>query len=170
MDPAFLVALAVVACVGLPAALVNWTARALVANYAIVTGVWLATREAPLTSEQALQIAVIADYLVLVVIFIKPADEGEPTPGALGWARDWWLGRSWWDKAVVCLFLPSWISYSVTLPPDWAFWPAWTAGVLQLFAAGGEALEGWRRGRAQAETDDPTDLPMRRQGLAVNEC
>lgn len=164
-----LVALGLVATVGIASALKNWTALALVWNYIIVTGTWWVTRGAPLSPEETHQVAIMADYMVLVVIFVKVNNDCEPSPGPWGWLKDCWPHSTWWDKAVVVLFLPSWISYAVPMPSHWAYWIAWTAGVLQLFAAGGEALENWRRGRAQVDDDNPTDLSSSRQGLRY-EC
>lgn len=164
MDGPSLVALVLVVIVGGLSMLKNRTAAALVANYAIVMGFWLAT------GERSLHAAILADYLVLIVIFTKQTDIYPPSPGALGWAKDWWRQLTWWDKAVLWLFLPSWFTYAVILPPVWAYWIAWVAGVLQLFAAGGEAVERWRRGRALAKAHDPTDLSMRRVGMAVRGC
>jgi hypothetical protein len=155
----------VVLLIGLPSMLKNWTAVALVFSW--LTGVaW-----SQVTGEGLpLQGDILRDCAVLIVIFTKVHNGCDPSPGPWGWLRDCWPHTSRWDKVVVILLLPMWATYAFALNPWAAYWILWTAGLLQFFAAGAEALGQWRRGRARAEADNPTDLPMSRQGIAVNEC
>lgn len=156
----------VVLCIGLPSMLKNWTAVALVASWLIGVAWKQATGEG-----FPLQLEIVRDYMVLIVIFLKAPDKkGEPSPGALGWAKDWWLELSRWDKAVICLFAPMWFTYAVPLDPQAAYWISWGAGIAQFVAAGAEAVERWRRGRVQTKAHDPTDLSMRRYGLVGHGC
>lgn len=150
----------VVLFVGLPSMLKNWTAVALVFSWLMGVAWTQATGEGlPLQGD------ILRDFMVFVVIFTKVQNDCARSPGPWGWLRDCWPQASRWDKAVVILFLPMWATYAFTMDPWAVYWIRWTAGVLQFLAAGAEALELWRRGRARAEADNPTDAPMSRQGL-----
>ena len=165
MDTPSLAVWVVVLCIGLPSMLKNWTAVALVASWLIGIAWTEATGEGlPLQGD------VLRDFMVLTVIFTKMREDCEPTPGPWGWVRDCWPQLSREDKTIVCLFGPMWLTYAVRMDPMLAYEIAWSAGVLQFLFAGAEALEHWRRGRAQAGVNHPTDPSMSRQGLVGNEC
>lgn len=161
-----LVMLLLALSVGIASIRRNWTGIALALSWAAGFAMWRLTGEGvPLKME------VIRDYCVLIVIFVKTsARDCIPFGGLLGQARACWVQLSWWDKAVVCLFVPMWITYAVAMDPRTAYWISWTAAVLQFMAAGAEAFEHWRRGRARMEAADPTDRSLRRSGLVRHEC
>lgn len=142
----------VVLFIGAPAAFKNWTALALVYSWLVgVAWTQMVGEGIPMGGD------IVRDLMVMVAVCVKANDDCDPSPGPLGWARDCLVQLSWCDRVVLVLFIPMWITYAVDLDPWLTYWTRWGAGIGQFVAAGIEALVLWRRGRAQAKLDDPTD-------------
>lgn len=102
---------------------------------------------------------VMADILVLMAIACKTEScDLSPYGGFWHRVRCKFLERSHWDQIVVAIFPLVWIAYVANISPTVQWWALWFLALMQLFAAGGEALDDhltWRM--ANAPKPNPSD-------------
>jgi hypothetical protein len=159
-----IIAYAAVLFIGIPSMLRNWTAVALVGSFLVIHFAWI------LTGTGSLALDIIADYAVVIAIFLK-VEARDCSPFAIwGQFRGCWreLGRA--DKIVLALFAPAWTAYAIDIS-DWLrYWILWGAGMLQFAAAGVEAFAVWRGARGGKQLGAHPADPVLRWGLVGNEC
>ena len=138
-----LVMWAVVAGVGFPAAFRNRTALALCGSWLLAEIIVRRTGEnLPVPLYFAL------DYLVLLVIFIKPETRDcSPYRTFADQVKALWRERSHSDVIVAGIFPLMWIVYVVGIGDFYRWWMLWGLVQLQFFAAGWEAFSLWAAGR-----------------------
>jgi hypothetical protein len=149
MSPAELVYLAVVLLVGLPSALRNWTAAALVLCYFFMQGSYYG-----LGITYPRPVSVLADVTVMLLIYAKqPVCDLTPYKNWKGWLAAWWLERSFWDRVILTLFPVGWCFYAIASEP---WWPLYVVSLAQFIAAALDAFETYRSSRsAKAGTVAP---------------
>ena len=150
---------AVVIGVGLPAALRNPTAFALVVSWAAGQGVWMLTG-----NNLPLKAYFIADLTVIAIIYAKTIIGCGPKTYD-GLAHQLWCmiaDLSPWDRAIVALFVfGCWPAYVLSLD-EWTKWYLLFAiSIGQFLLAGGEAFVSWREAKRAdpAEPDTPSSGP-----------
>lgn len=134
MSNAELIYAAAVVLIGLPAALRNWTAAALVLAYVFMQGSYygLGLVYPPIVS-------FLTDLTVIAMIYVKPpARDLWPYENRRQQLAALWLERSFWDRLIITLFPVGWIFYAFATAPWWALY--WIS-LAQLIPAGMEAFE-----------------------------
>lgn len=141
----------VVAGIGLPAAFRNWTALAL-------CWTWLVAEVFCRFTNTNLPIGLyfILDYLVLLVIFIKPEiRDCSPYKNFAEQAQALWRERSMSDVIVASIFPLMWVIYLVDIGDFYRWWMLWGLVQLQFLAAGWEAFSLWLVRRKVRGTKPP---------------
>lgn len=157
-----LVILGVVLLVGVPASFRNPTAAALVASWAFGQGVWLATGD-----NLPLRAYVMTDIAVLVVVACKPLKFRGPYTSIRRQFRGVFIERSAWDRIVIAIFPVMWALYVLTVGDKFKWYALWALAIIQILAAGGEALQSWLAARkANAGQAAATDDVVYRSALA----
>ncbi len=153
MSNAELIYAAVIVLVGLPAALKNWTAAALVLSYAFMQGSFYG-----LGIVYPVSVSVLADMTVIALILCKaPVRDLWPFSGWKAWAAAFfWLERSFWDRIVLALFPVGWCFYAFAAQP---WWPLYWCSLAQLLAASYEALETFHSTRTAKRAPAPDNRP-----------
>lgn len=134
--------LGVVLVVGVPASFRNPTAAALVASWAFGQAVWLVTGD-----NLPIKAYVMADVTVLAVIGCKPLHFRGPYEGPWHQLKCMFLERSWWDRTVILIFPFMWSLYILDLDAKLKWYSLFWLAIIQLLAAGGEALQSWLTAR-----------------------
>lgn len=113
----------------LPAAVCNWTARALVVSWALsFVSFWAFGHTFSMTE------SIYIDMAVIAAIMCKES-------------------RTFGDLIVTGLFIPAWAAYFFADDP---WWPVWWITMAQYFIVGGEALYLWFvRDVANSRTEYP---------------
>jgi hypothetical protein len=145
---------AIVAGIGIPAALRNRTALALCGSWLLAVLVWQITGE-----NLPLPLYFILDYFVLLVIFTKPeVRDCSPyrTFGDQMWAPLRELCPS--DILIACIFPVMWVVYVVDIGDFYRWWVLWGLVQLQFYAAGWEAFSLWRAERRKEPDTEPPSL------------
>ncbi len=150
---------AAILLIGVPAAfrlngrIRNATAFAMVAMWLFgrvvywLTGEWM-----------PLQAMVLQDMVVIAAMFVKEDwRDCSPYTNLRYQFCALWNERSPWDRAILALFPVAWIFYFPVVDGQKQFWTLWGLGLLQLIAAGLEALTLWqaKRGANPFRADSP---------------
>lgn len=147
MSNAELIYAAVVVFIGLPAALRNWTAAALVLSYAFMQGSWYGFHLA-----YPVSVSVLADVTVIMMIYAKqPACDLYPYRSRREQLAAFWLERSFWDRLIIAMFPVGWVFYLSSSP----WWPLYWVSLAQLLAAALEAFEKYRSTRTAKRASAP---------------
>lgn len=146
-----LVLWAVVICVGVPSAWRNPTAAALVLakiagwGWSKITGNSLPT-----------DFYLFPDLFVMAVIFAKPEYAPCQRYKSVGHQLACFaLERSPADRAVMLIFVVSWVLYVSPIHPYFVWWLLWSGVILQFLFASAESLEIYWRGRAVGKSVFP---------------
>lgn len=141
--PESIIMYAVVAGVGLPAAIYNRTAFALVATWLLGFVAYKLTGDnLPLLLYFAL------DYVVLLAIFTKPETRDlSPYRTFADQVRALWQERCPSDVIIAAIFFLMWTIYIVDIGDFYRWWALWGLVQLQFFAAGWGAYRFWKAAR-----------------------
>lgn len=144
---------AVVGCIGLPAALRNMTAAALVVSWMIGEITWMVTGE-----RFPFRLFFMADIAVIAVIYAKTivrcGPKQYPTLGAQ--LRCLITDPTPCDRLVLAIFmLGQWPLYIVSLHPYYRWWALFWLVIAQFLLAGGEALGSYLKVRREARNPTP---------------
>ena len=155
--------LGIVLFVGVPAAFRNPTAAALVASWAFGQAIWLTTGD-----NLPLKAYVMADITVLAVIICKPCLFRGPYRDWLHQLRCIFDERTIWDRFIIVSFPVMWGLYVIEVDDKFKWYALWALAIIQLLAAGGEALQSWLAARkANAGQVAATEDVVYRSALAT---
>jgi len=133
---------AVVICVGVPAALRNWTALALVASWALGQGTWMVTGD-----NLPLKIYFLADLTVIGVILAKEIVKVGPKEYNGIWHQLRCLIKDLTvqDRWIIAVFVAGcWPLYVISIGAYERWWMLYYITIAQFLLAGWEALSSWR--------------------------
>lgn len=147
---------AIVLGVGVPAALRNATAAALVIAWAVAQAFWLLTGD-----NLPLDLYLVADIGVIAVICGKATvREGcRAYPTISEQLRCMWRALTACDRLIIGLYLfAAWPVYTSGLHPYYQWWALLCITIAQFLLAGIEAAAGWRRARSQQTEPPPNNV------------
>lgn len=154
--------------IGLPAALRNPTAGALVAAWALGEATWLLTG-----NSLPLNVYFMADIAVLAVMCVKAImKEGSRTyPTMKAQLAAFWRALTLWDKLIAGGYIfAAWPVYVIAMHDYYRWWALYWIVVAQILLAGCEAIQSWlgvRKGRVMSKPPGGSGLAYARGGGRV---
>lgn len=148
--------LAVVVCIGIPAARFNLTSAGLVISYIVSQLVWRVTDES-----FAVPSMLLCDYLVIVLTVAKPDARECPYTGLTSQLQALWGERTNADKIILSIFPLAWLCYAVEFSAFYRWWALWWLAMLQLLVAGWEGYSTWWERRHAKDHTGPNVTSLR---------
>lgn len=160
----------VVAFVGLPAALRNVTALALLVAWLVPEILWLSTGDS-----LPLKLYFMADVAVIAAIYAKTTCRLGPRayPSITSQFRGMVLDLTLQDRWIIAIFLfGAWPLYALNVHPWWKWTGLWGLVICQFLLAGAEALSVYRAARRKRSNPTPiidrhlvvVPFPLQRRG------